>query len=108
MVLTRRHVECRAASKVGCDTVRSGQSKVSKLDSHSVVGDQNVLRLEIPVVDSNGVAVLDSVQNLKESTSGQKVITHELASLGDVGEEIAFRAEFDDDKGTIRGVHDAH
>lgn len=86
----------------------SSKSKVGKFDVHSAIRDQDVLRLEIPMVNSNGVAVVDSVQNLKESTLGQEIIAHKLALLGDVGKQVTFFAEFDDNKGTVHGVQDAY
>lgn len=86
--------------------VSSGQSKIGELASHSLVGDQYIFRLQIPMVDSNGVAVLNSVQDLKESTFGPVIITNELALLSDVREEITFRAVLDDNVGAVRSVHD--
>jgi hypothetical protein len=58
------------------------------------------------VVDSNGVAVFDSIQDLEESALGHGIITHILALLGDVGEQITFWAVFNDNVCAIRGVHD--
>jgi hypothetical protein len=45
---------------------------------------QNILRLEIPVVDSNGMAELNGVQELEKDMFGQSVVTHEAALFGDV------------------------
>jgi hypothetical protein len=81
---TWRHVESGAASKVRGDGVGSGKSKVGEFAGHSLVSDENVLRLEVPVVDSNGVAVLDGIQNLKEGALGHGIIPNVLALLGDV------------------------
>ena len=81
---TRGHVESGTAAKIGGNVISSGQSKIGELASHALVGDQNVLRLEIPVVDSNRMAVLNSIQDLKESTFGPVIITNELALLSDV------------------------
>ena len=64
--------------------ISSGQSKIGELASHALVGDQDVLRLQIPVVDSNRMAVLNSIQDLKESTFGPVIITNELALLSDI------------------------
>jgi hypothetical protein len=71
-----------------------------------LVSDENVLRLEVPVVDSNGVAVLDGIQNLKEGALGHGIIPNVLALLGDVWEEVALWAVFNDDICAVGRVHD--
>jgi hypothetical protein len=72
-----------------------------------MIGNQNVFGLQIPVVDSNGVAELDGVQDLEKSMFGQLVVAHESAVLSDVREQVAFRAELNHNKGTIRTLEDA-
>jgi len=64
--------------------VVGGESKVGKLAGHALVGDQDVLRLQVPVVDSNGMAVLHGIQDLEESSLGKSIITNILALFGDV------------------------
>ena len=88
--------------------VGGGKSKVGQFDGHALVGDQDVLRLQVPVVDSNGMAVLDSIQNLEKSPLGKGVVTDILASFGDVGKEITLRAVLNDNVGAIWRVHDLH
>lgn len=88
--------------------VVGGQSKVGKLAGHSIICDENVLRLEIPVVDSNGVAVVYSIQDLEESPLGKSVITDILSLLGDVGEEITLRAVLDDHEGAVRRIQNLY
>lgn len=102
-----RHVEGRPAAKVGGNIIRSGKSKVGKLDSHATVRDQNVLGLEIPVVDADGMAVHDSIQDLKKSLLGEKIITNKVASFRYAGEQVAFWTEFNDHERTVDAVHDA-
>lgn len=50
--------------------VASGQSKVGEFAGHALVSDEDILRLQIPVVDSNGVAVINGIQDLEESSLG--------------------------------------
>lgn len=85
-----------------------GQTEVGELAGHALVSHQNVLRLQVPVVDSNGVAVLDGVQDLEEGPLGKSIITNELALLGDVGEQITFWAVFDDNVSAVWGIHDLY
>lgn len=73
-----------------------------------MVCNQDVLRLEIPVVDTNGVAIHDCVQDLQKSTSGKKIITDKVASFRDAGEQVAFGTKFNDHKGAVKAIHDAN
>lgn len=86
--------------------ISGGQSKVSELAGHALVGDQNVLRLQIPVVDSDRVAVFNSIQDLEESTLSPVIVTNELALLSDVGKQVTFRAVLDHNVCAVRSVHD--
>lgn len=86
--------------------VRSRQSKVCKLARHALVGDQDVLWLQVPVEDAHGMAVLDGVQDLDKSALDHGIVPHKLALLGDVGEQVTFRAVFNDNIGAVWGVHD--
>lgn len=72
--------------------VRGSQTKVCELAGHTLVGDQDVLRLEVPVEDVVGMAELHGIQDLKESHLDESVIANEHTSLRDVSEEIAFGA----------------
>lgn len=56
------------------------------------------------MVDPNGMTIANSVQDLKECMLGQGIIADKLSSFGDVGEKIAFRAKFDDHKGTVTAI----
>lgn len=106
--LTGRHVESGTATEVRGVVIRGGQAKVSKLDSHALVGHQDVLRLQIPVVNPNGMAELYGIQELEEDTLDQGVIADKVALVGDAGEQVTLGAELHHDVGTIHGVHDAH
>lgn len=64
--------------------ISGGQSEISELASHALVGDQDVLRLQIPMVDSDGVAIFNSIQDLEEGTLSPVIVTNELALLSDV------------------------
>lgn len=102
--LTWRHVECRATSKVGSDTILSGKSKVGQLGSPSIVHDKHVLRLEIPVEDASGVTMLDRRQELQENLLGLEIISYVMAVLGDFGKQVSFGAVFQHHIGRFWGV----
>lgn len=73
-----------------------------------MVGDQDVLRLQVPVVDSQGMTELHGIQDLEKSMLGQVVVADEVALVGDAGEQVAGGTELKDHIGAIRGIHDAH
>lgn len=89
---TWRHVEGRSATEIGSVRIRGSKTKVSQLDGVAVVSDQDVLRLQVPVIDAHGVAVSNGIQDLEESSSGKLVITGIPSALSDVGEQVAIRA----------------
>lgn len=73
-----------------------------------MVGDQNVFWLEIPMVDSNGVTILNSVQDLEENVFGKSIITDKVSLFSDVGEQVAFRAVFEHNESAVRAIQNAH
>jgi hypothetical protein len=99
------HVKGRATSVILGAVFTGGQSKVGELDGLSIVGDKDVLRLEVPVVDPQVMAVLDGIQDLKEHLLGEFVLTNILTTLCDVQEEIALRAVLENNIDAVRVVH---
>ena len=89
-IQTWRHIECGAAAKIGSDSILGGKAEIRKFDGISIVHDQDVLRFQIPVEDTSGVAMLDSVKNLKENPSRLVVDSNVVAILCDLREQIAF------------------
>jgi hypothetical protein len=86
--------------------VSSGKSKIGEFAGHALVSNQDVLWLEVPVVDSNGVAVLNGIQDLEEGALDKIIIANVLALLGDVGEQVTFWAVLDYDIGAVWSIHD--
>ncbi|KAL7355917.1 hypothetical protein ACKS0A_05821 [Histoplasma ohiense] len=70
-----------------------------------MICDQNILWFKVPVVDSNGVTVLHSIQNLEKSTFGKEIVSNKLAFVSNVGEKIALRAKLNNNKSTIKRIH---
>jgi hypothetical protein len=104
--LTWTHVKGGAAAIVGREEVSGRKTKVSQLDIDATVSHKNVLRLQIPVVDPLGMAKLNGIQDLQENALGQKVVSHIMAAVGDAGEQIPLRAEFDDHIGAVGIIQD--
>jgi hypothetical protein len=84
------------------------KSKVGKLAGHALVSYQDIFRLEVPVVNSIGMAKLHGIQNLKESSLGQGIITNELALLGDIREQVTFGTILHDNVCAVGRVHDLY
>jgi hypothetical protein len=85
--------------------ISCGQSKISEFAGHALVSDENVFRLQIPVVDPDGVAVLDGIQDLEKGALDEIFIADILALLGDVGKQVTFWAVFHYDISAVRSVH---
>jgi hypothetical protein len=85
---------------VGC------QTKVGELTGHTLVCYQYVLRLQVPVIDSDGMAILDSIQDLEESPLGKSIITNILSLFGDIRKEVTFGAVLNNNICAVWGVHD--
>lgn len=74
----------------------------------SIIGNQYVLRLEIPVVDPKRVAELNGIQKLEEHVLGKSIISDESSSLSDVAEKVTFRAVLDHNECAVGAVQDTH
>lgn len=59
------------------------------------------------MINSDGMAMLNSVQDLQESVLGHPVVTNKVTLLGNIGEQITFGAKLNDHKNAIRTVQDA-
>ena len=76
------HVEGGTASVVL--GVWDGRRKAEVCKQNLILGYQNVLRLEIPMVDTQAVAVLHGFQDLEKCPADGRIVTDILTSLGDV------------------------
>jgi hypothetical protein len=56
------------------------------------------------MVDPHGMTIFNGIQNLQESMFGKRVVSNEMASFGDVGEQVALGTELNYNKGTVRTV----
>jgi hypothetical protein len=65
-------------SKVGRLALGSGETKVGDTYTFSVTTTQNVLWLQVPMEDTERMAVLDSVDNLQEDFTNQSIVANVL------------------------------
>ena len=106
VIHTRAHVEGRSTSKVGSDAVLRGKAKIGKLDGPSIILNEDVLGLEIAMVNPVCMAMSNRIQDLEKDVLGLRILTHVISFLGDFGEEVAFWAVLQDNKGAIVGLED--
>lgn len=59
------------------------------------------------MVDSQRMAMVHGIQDLKEGVLGQCIVADEPTMLGDVGEEIAFGTILQHHKRTIRAIQNS-
>lgn len=82
------------------------KSKIGELASHALISDEDVLWLQIPMIDSNRMAVLHGIQDLEEGSLDQILVANVLALLGDVREQVTFWTVLHYNIGAIRSIHD--
>ena len=72
----------------------------------AMVGNQDILGLQVSVINPDGMAVLHRVQDLQKGVLGQLIVANKSTVLGNIGEEVAFRTVFNHDKCAIRAFKD--
>jgi hypothetical protein len=102
----RRHVKGGATAKIRSDWLRGRKTKICKLDLSAVLGDQDILWLEISVVDTERMAILNSIEELQENPLRQDVVAYKVAMLGDVREKVTLWAVLDNDISAVDGMQD--
>jgi hypothetical protein len=87
---TWTHVKGRSAAVVLRYGILGCKAKIRKQNIVSIVGYQNIFRLEIPMEDPQTVAMLHGIQDLEECSADEKIIVHIPTSLRNVGKEVTF------------------
>ena len=98
---TWTHVEGGSAAVVLRDGIRGSKAEICKQHIGARVGYQNVLRLQVPVVDSQAVAVLHGIQDLEKGAPDKSIITHISPFFGDIREQVSFWAVFQHNIGAV-------
>ena len=86
-----------ARTELCAHPVGSGQTKVCDSEPQTVIKAENILWLEIAVINTERVAILNRIEQLKEYLLDQLVIAQVSTMLEDLGEEIAIGAVVHDD-----------
>jgi hypothetical protein len=90
-----------AGPELLADFLSGGQSKIRDRKPQAPVKAEHVLRLEITVVDAQGMAVIDRIEQLEENVFDQVISTKITSLLQDLAEQITIWAEIHNDKGAV-------
>lgn len=102
---TWAHIEGRSTTMVLGLWICCSKTKICKQNLTSGMGYQYVLRFEVPMVDSQTVAVLNGIQDLEKCLAHKSVIANVPTPFGNVREKVSFRAIFQDNIGTFRIIN---
>jgi hypothetical protein len=102
---TWRHVEGGSATKLCGIRIGGGKTEVGQFDLAATLGNQYVLRLQVPVVHTQPMAVGYSIQDLQKSILCGSIITNILTSFCNIREEIPLRAVLHDHIDMVRSIH---
>jgi len=84
-----------------------GKTKICELHGSALIGNQDILGLEVPMVYPTVMAMLDSIYDLKEDTPNQLIVACVDTLLGNTGKQISLRAIFQNNVDTVRGIQNA-
>lgn len=102
-VHTRRHVINTAGPKLSTPNLSRCKAKISDRNFLSTfLETENVLGLEIAMINTHGVAVLDSINELKEDILDQRIVVEVRSIVQDLSEKVGVGSEIHDDEGVLR------
>lgn len=105
-ILTRRHVKSRATTEIRGISIRRCEAKVCQFNSHAAICDEDVFGLQIAVIDPNGVAIFDGIQNLQKNALCKRIVTRVESPIGDVDKKVTVRTVLEDYKRAVGIVQD--
>ena len=104
---TRAHVVDTAGAELGAHALRSRKPKVGDREAHAVVEAEDVLWLQIAMIDIEGVAVLNRIEQLKEDLLDEGVMPKITPLVEDLREKVTVGAVVHDDEGVLVFLDDA-
>lgn len=81
--------------------IHRGQTKVGEEYLGSAFGNQDILRLEIAMVDTQSMAVLHGIQDLEKDAANEGLVTYIPTLFRNVGEEVPFGTVLQDYVGAV-------
>lgn len=98
------HAPC---AKLIAHFLRRREAKVGDCNSQSTIETEDVLRLQVPVIDAENVAILDGIKDLQENVPYEVVVGEVPTMVEDLGEQVAVGGVFHDDEGVRALFYDA-
>lgn len=96
-----------ASAELVAKTLRGGEPEVRDRKAETVVEAEDVLGLEVAMINIQGVAVLNCVQQLKKDLLDESIIAQIASPVKDLSEKVAVRAVVHDDEGVLVVLDDA-
>ena len=104
---TWAHVVDAARAELGAHALRSRKPKVGDSEAETAVEAKDVLGLQVSMIDIEGVAVFNRVEQLKKDLLDEGVITKITPLVEDLSEEVTVRAVVHNDEGVLVVLDDA-
>ena len=96
-----------ACAELSAHTLRSREPEVGDRKAHAIVEAENVLGLQVAMINIEGVAVVNRVEQLKKDLLDEGVITKITPRVEDLSEEVTVRAVVHNDEGVLVVLDDA-
>jgi hypothetical protein len=90
-----------AGPELLADFLSGSQSKIRDRKPQAPVEAKHVLRLEVTVIDSQRMAVIDRIEELEKNVFDEVVSTKITSLLQDLAKQITIRTAIHNDKGAI-------
>ena len=95
---TWAHVVDAARAELGAHALRSRKPKVGDSETETAVKAKDVLGLQVSMINIEGVAVFNRVEQLKKDLLDEGVIAEIAPLVKNLGEKVAVGAVVHDDK----------
>lgn len=95
-----------ACAKFLTQLVSSCEAKVSDGNTKAIVEAENVLRLQVTVINTETMTILNCVKQLEEDVLNQCVVPKIAAAMQYLREQVMVRCVVHDDIGAVVVLHD--
>ena len=93
------------STKLIAELIGCCKTKVRDSDPKTVIEAENVLRLQISVINSEGMAIFHSIEELKEDVLDEGIVPKIAAAMQDLSEEIMVGCVIHHDVGETAFLH---
>ena len=93
--------------ELATNAIRGCESEVGDRKTKAILEAENVLGLKVAVINTQGVAVFNCLEQLKKDILDEVVIAQIATSVKNLGEKVAVRAVVHDDESVLEVLDDA-